>query len=285
MRVHYARRVRANLARIRLAGAVALASAGAITAIVGLSARAEAGGEPLLAPDLVTLAPKADELIVVAEAERTVLRLSNAISNRGAGPLEVFASATSRNCDGDGDPYNDRDASQRTYADTNVSGVYERGTDVPGLERLFGCMRYHALHDHWHVLNFALYQLRSEQTGKLVATTRKLGFCLGDNTPGLAQPGAAPEQVYPTGSTSPSGCTASTIQGLSIGWVDIYRYDVPGQALSLADAPAGRYCLISRTDPSDLLDETNEDNNVRRTRIALDPEELAVRKLGGHCRA
>ena len=268
-----------------MAAAVALASAGALVAIVGLASSAEAGGAPMLRPDLVTLAPKQEELVIVREADRTVLRLSNSVANRGDGPLEVFPSAASQNCDGDGDPYNDRDASQRTYADTNASGLYERGADATGFERLFGCMRYHAQHDHWHVLNFALYQLRSESTGKLVATTRKLGFCLGDNIAAFGDPGAASDQVYPSGAMTPSGCTASTVQGLSIGWVDIYRYDVAGQALSLARAPAGRYCLISRTDPNDLLDETDEENNVRRTRVAIDPEHFDVRKLGGHCRS
>ena len=45
----------------------------------------------------------------------------------------------------------------------------------------------------------------------------------------------------------------------------------------------GHYCLISRVDPLDVIDELNEDNNVRRVRVALRPHRLSVRKLTGRC--
>lgn len=272
----------ANPQRLRLAAGVALGSIAAVAGIVAVTARAE-GALPL-PPDLVPLSLDDEELVMAGFGERTALRFSSEVTNRGVGPLEVFASPASANCDGDGDPSNDRDASQRLFADTNFSGVFERGADAVARERHFGCMRYHPPHDHWHVLGFALYRLRSERSGRLVATTRKLGFCLGDNRPAFADPGAPAAQVYPAGSPDPRGCTETTIQGLSVGWADIYRYDVPGQAFHVAGLARGRYCLIARADPDDLLDEVDEGNNVRRTRIALDPKRPSVRKLNGGCR-
>ena len=118
-----------------------------------------------------------------------MLRLSNEIGNQSNGPLEVFPGAVSANCDGDGDPANDRDASQRIFADSNGSGLYEPGIDAIASERMFGCMRYHAAHDHWHVLDIARYELRREATGKLVAQSQKIGFCLTDTR--IAFPSAA----------------------------------------------------------------------------------------------
>ena len=91
-----------------------------------------------------------------------MFRFTNEIGNRGNGPLEIQPSAESLDCDGDGDPANDRDATQRVFADSNGTGLFERGTDGVAAERRFGCMRYHPAHDHWHVLDIATYELRRE---------------------------------------------------------------------------------------------------------------------------
>ena len=222
-----------------------------------------------LPPDLVTLSVGPDDLHLASEHGRRVLELSNEISNRGAGPLEVFPSAASANCDGDGDPANDRDASQRVFADSNGSGAFERGTDAVASERLFGCMRYHVAHDHWHVLDFARYELRSEATGKLAASTRKVGFCLGDNRRAFAGPLSPETPGLPLRLDDETPCDSMATQGLSVGWADIYLYYVPGQQIEIETVPDGRYCLVSRADPRDLLDELSELNNVRRTRIEL----------------
>ena len=142
-----------------------------------------------------------------------MLRLSNEIGNRASGPLEVFPSAISADCDGDGDPANDRDASQRIFADTNGSGGYEAGVDAVESERVFGCMRYHPAHDHWHMLDVARYELRREATGKLVADSRKVGFCLTDTRLAFPTPLTPQAATYPIGSAKPTGCDAISTQG------------------------------------------------------------------------
>ena len=270
--------------RVRLAAFVAAACVAATLAIIALSARAEAGGEAPLPPDLVTLALQPDDLLITVEKRKTMLRLSNEVANRGLGPLEVFPSPASLNCDRDGDPENDRNASQRLFSDSNGSGAFEAGADAVGAERLFGCMRYHPAHGHWHVLDFSRYELRSEKTGKLATTTRKVGFCLGDNRRAFTTPASPAVAAYPFGATSSTPCDGSATQGLSVGWADVYLFYVPGQELKINNLPNGRYCLISRVDPENLLVESNEENNVRRTRIDLRPRGLSVRKLDGRCR-
>jgi hypothetical protein len=47
---------------------------------------------------------------------------------------------------------------------------------------------------------------------------------------------------------------------------------------------AGRYCLISTGDPDSLLHESDNSNNVRRTRIELHPGKLTAKALPGRCR-
>ena len=267
----------------RPAAAIAAALLLAATAAIG-GPRAEAGaGAPLL-PDLVTLSIHGDELLVAHERGHVVLRLANEIGNRGDGPLEIFPSVASSDCDGDGGPSNDRDASQRVFEDTNASGVFERGVDAVASERRFGCVRYHPAHEHWHVLRSARYELRREPRGGLVASSRKLGFCHGDNRLAFPGPGTPAEPLYPFGSLAPRRCDASATQGISVGYADVYALDLPGQQLRIDDLSAGRYCLVSRADPDGLLEEVDERNNVRRTLIRLRPGSLGVRRLPGSCR-
>ncbi len=268
--------------RIRIAAAVVLAGAGGVFAVV--LAPGAAGGTAALTPDLLTLAVDEEQIFVTQEGSKTLLRLTTEVANVGNGPLEVFPSAVSANCDGDGDPANDRDASQRIFDDTNGSGGFEPGADGVASERLFGCMRYHAAHNHWHTLDFARYELRKDPSGKLVAGSRKVGFCLVDTRPVFPGPATPEHPRYPFGSTTEDvGCDQNATQGVSAGWADSYVFAVPGQQLDLTGLRRGHYCLISRADPLNLLEELNEENNVRRVRVALRPKRLSVRKLSGRC--
>jgi hypothetical protein len=271
------------LSRIGLAACTALGSSAAIALILAVASAS--GGPPALAPDLVTLAIKQENLVVAPDQTgRIVMRLSNEIGNRSNGPLEVFPGPASSDCDGDGDPVNDRDASQRIFADTNGSGGYEGGADAVESERGFGCMRYHPAHDHWHVLDIARYELRREATGELVAHSRKVGFCFTDTRLAFPSVVSPPAAIYPIGSAKPSGCDANSTQGISPGWADLYAFALPGQQLRVGGLPRGKYCLTSRADPLDLIEELDEDNNVRRVRLNLRPRKLRVRKLEGPCR-
>jgi hypothetical protein len=280
------------ISRVRIAAAVAIVSTAAITALVASSPPARAGAMLALSPDLVTMPIGDDDLLVERHGGKLLLRLSNEVGNVGLGPLEMFPSVASANCDGDGEPANDRDASQRIYADADGDGAFTAGVDGVGVERRFGCVRYHPAHDHWHVLEFAAYELRREPRpgvpgsgGRLVAGSRKVGFCVTDNRrafPGPAAPTVAAYPVYPGGNT---GCDSESIQGLSVGWADIYVLALPGQQLEITDLPGGRYCIVSTVDPANLLAEANEANNTRGARISLRPSRLSVRRLRGPCRA
>ncbi len=270
----------------RLGLAIIVTVAGAATAAVLLAVSStRVAAEPAgLPPDLVTLAVQQEDLLVEREGDRTLLRMTTEIGNRGNGPLEVYPSADSPNCDGDGAPDNDRDASQRVFSDSNGSGGFERGADSVAGERRFGCMRYHPAHNHWHVLDIASYELRREPTANLVARTRKVGFCLTDARPAFASPITPANAAYPINPPGSVGCTAVATQGVSPGWADAYALALPGQELDVSGLPRGQYCLTTRADPTGVIEELEEDNNVRRVRLALRPAKLGVRKLAGPCR-
>jgi hypothetical protein len=240
---------------------------------------------PALPADLVTMRIDPEDLVVIEEDGRIVLRMTTEVANRGPGPLEVFPSQTSADCDGNGSLENDRTTFQRTFADTNGSGAFEPEADGVYSEREFGCMKLHPAHGHWHVLDFARYELRREPRGRLVANSRKVGFCLTDYRIAYPGPGAPQSPRYPFDSGLQTGCDQQATQGISVGWVDSYPFALPGQQLDVTDLRRGRYCLSMLADPLDQLSESDARGNERRARIALRPRKQSVRRLQGACRS
>ena len=230
-----------------------------------------------LLPDLITRPHS--ELYV----QGNMLRLSNTIANRGTGPLEIYPEPTAGDdCDGDGDPANDRRAFQRTFRDSGNSfslGYFLRGQDNWSSARPIGCMIYHPAHSHWHFQDFSLYVLRQESTGLVAGRSVKVSFCVIDTDHLFPGYRGSPGSSYYGG----DGCGPSSVEGMSIGWADTYGASLAGQSLVISGLPPASYCLISRADPVDRLHEANEANNGRATRILLDPGEQSVQVLPGAC--
>lgn len=261
----------------RLAAPVAAATAILALAAVTMAPGAGAGTNPRLLPDLITMKVTQDDLLL----DGAKLRLSNEIGNRGRGPLEIYPSPGSNNCDGDGNPGNDRDVYQRIFHDSNGDGVFHRSQDTGSEHHLFGCEQYHPAHHHWHVLDFSRYKLVRKKTGRTVATSTKIGFCIIDTDHAFGGlPGSPSQGHYPAGTED---CAADSVDGLSVGWADTYGSYLPGQELSVTGLHHGRYCLVSTADPLNLLRESNNSNNARRTLIALRPAKHVVKRVRSGC--
>ena len=216
-----------------------------------------------------------------------VLRFSNSVVNRGAGPLELapHGAIGGDDCHGDGSvdidgdnvpDDNDQLVDQVIYADTNDSGAFDR--DDAEVERQpAGCHYYHPAHHHWHYDDFAKYQLNPLAGGAPVTAARKISFCLVDTihpAPALA---GSPTDPYYTG----SGCAEQLgVTGISVGWGDIYVYALPGQRLNVTGVPPGNYCLLSTADPDDKLLESDNGDNSRGVAVHLNPSAGKLRQLG-----
>jgi lysyl oxidase len=262
---------------------LAVAAAMVIFLVTTMAPPASAGSHSRLLPDLVTMKIGQQDIALHPSGEKLFLRLSNEIGNQGRGPLEIYPSAQSSNCDRDGDPDNDRDTYQRIFLDSNGDRRFVRAQDAQSEHHLFGCERYHAAHGHWHLLDFSRYKLVREKTGHTVTRSTKIGFCIIDTDrafPGLA--GSPASGYYPAGS---GDCDEDSIDGLSVGWADTYGYFLPGQYLNVTGLGRGRYCLVSTADPDNLLRESNNSNNARRTRIALHPVKQTVKRRPEPCRS
>jgi lysyl oxidase len=266
----------------RLATLIVAAATSVVVAGATMVAGAGAGSQPRLLPDLVTLRVSQDDLDLEPRGEKLLLRLTNEIGNKGRGPLEIYSSESSNDCDGDGNPANDRDAYQRIFLDSNADNVFDREQDIASAAVLVGCNRYHPAHNHWHLLNFSRYKLVRERNGHTVVRSTKIGFCIVDqDRPFAGLPGSPLEGYYPAGSAD---CYADSIDGISVGWSDTYFYTVPGQQLNVTGLPRGRYCLVSTADPANRLRESDNSNNVHRALISLDPAKRTVKRQADPCR-
>jgi Lysyl oxidase len=203
---------------------------------------------------------------------RTVIRNITKTGNAGPGPLELAAVAPEQDipadCNGDGNPANDVMVKERIYTDANGDGVYQRSVDTTATSSLVGCRYYHAIHKHYHLERFVSFHLVDAATGLLVGGNNKVSFCISDSNPfDLALPGAPSGQYY-----SPAACTPrDTVTGVSIGWADTYGWKIQGQEIDVTGLPAADYCVVTVSDPANLIVESNEANNFRAVRYRIDP--------------
>ena len=256
-----------------------------------------AGGDPCgetdaLCPDLETVSPGDDWLELRRtgkNGQRLLLRLSNKIGNRGAGPLEMREAATTpQECiDQSPDPNPDfnRGVVQRIYEDTadaDSVGWFDRVdeggsyTDYP-----VGCYFFHDVHNHWHFQDFSEYTLERLDGSELGEST-KVGFCVLDqDQPFDPDPVGTPQHGhYPTGGGCNNPDDPVGSQGLSIGYADIYTYFTPGQTIDITGIRRGKYCLVSTANPLPRLYESDASDlsNERRVKIQIKPRENLVRE-------
>jgi len=144
------------------------------------------------------------------------------------------------------------------------SGPVTQGTQIvwrkdgTTCEHIAGYFVFHPSHHHWHVNDFAAYELRKDDpfTGQLMAKSDKVSFCLIDIT-SLRGYANAPRQVD-------ADClNQEGVQGISVGFADVYDSFLPDQWIDVDQAgpntvPAGEYFLVNVADPDSLLIETSD---------------------------
>lgn len=226
--------------RIQIKGSTG--GTGDFTLTWGISGGANA---PML-PDIISVASQADGFMYgwimdqSAVPGRTLLRVSTATANVGAGALELRG--TSANAT----------VMQRVF---NVNGTW---TDRPA-----GTFTFHPGHQHLHFEEWLQFHLRSVTAGNgvggIVAAGDKTSFAIFDlDDHNLSLPGAPQSQVYDGG---------GFLQGISVGWRDIYDKSLQDQWIDVTNVPPGQYWLESVVDPENRILEGDETNNVTRILI------------------
>ncbi len=193
------------------------------------------------------------------------LRFQSELWNAGDGPLEMRPDTPP----GGAQTY----AYQRLYThDANGNLVFAR-------EHFAGVFAYHERHKHWHLGDFAGYQLRSAAGDgsvgdSVVASSNKVSFCLVDDDsidPDLEH--AAEKKAY-------NKCGQGSTQGISVGWGDVYEGFLPGQALDISAVEDGDYWLLVTADPTNILLETDDGNNTSAVKLRISGMNVAVLEGG-----
>jgi hypothetical protein len=141
-----------------------------------------------------------------------------------------------------------------------------------------GSFEFHSGHDHWHFDNFAAYELRNVASdgsvgATVLASSPKVSFCLLDSWLGDSSLEHTGAQTYVT-------CSQGGVQGISVGWADIYTRDLPGQNLDITALPNGTYWLLIWADPRNAIAEGMEANNLSGTKFRLRDRRITILQYG-----
>jgi hypothetical protein len=204
-------------------------------------------------PDLRTL--PAYDLRVVADDQKGTrhLMFSNSIWNAGDGPLEFRGSV------------NHQDMTAEVY-----QILYEDGE--PAEEIPMGNFYYSESHNHWHWEGFSTYEIWSiAEDGaldELLAESGKVGYCIRDDS---RVNSFNVDFDHPDILEGPNYTVCGTrVQGLSVGWVDTYAFNTPGQSIEITGIPEGLYALRSVADPEGEIMEIDKENNEAITYFQLE---------------
>lgn len=205
----------------------------------------------LLLPDGVQAPP---EQVYVRGDE---LRFNSVVGNRGSAPLQL---ALHRGP-------NDE------LSDTNQVMFYEDGTATE--QPLQGELRLDARadHSHLHFDDFVFFQLYKAGAGDRpdiaageIDKGVKQSFYITDvqQYPDVpAENLAAASKLSARGRVDRDALPADVMQGISVGWADVYGSGLEGQSLNVKDAAPGRYVLRQTFDPNDQVKEADERNNTQ----------------------
>jgi hypothetical protein len=224
------------------------------------------------------------ETEIAEDGARKCLRFEQILANVGKGPMELryridpLAEI--------GAPLPGADDSQLTVLNQPMDQRIYR-SDGTWHDRLADHYEFHPAHFHFHYNNFALSKLwQSDATGarlgsEPVEQTKKLGFCLIDVENvwfGLKGDAAHTFKFCPPNPDEPDEVS---VNGISLGWADVYNYDLDGQYIEISNVPDGFYLLETIVDPGGTLLETSEADNNVFLHIQLCQGGTAVEIVGG----
>ena len=242
--------------------------------LLPVSAVAAPRGSTGLLPDLRTVVPTHLQLVNAGQQE--ILRFSNGIANTGPGPWALRPEpsldvAREQNLSTVAAVQELRDANAYYACGTQPKNVTECYNVVS--ERVAGQFEFHVAHNHWHIGDVALFEVRKgSPTGPIVGgNSIKTTFCLidwyklSDNAP-------TSERVF-------FDCFAS-FQGISTGWVDQYHQSTEGQQLNLTGVPdAEDYYLVSTANYAGVFTEADTTNNSAWVKFSLLTDSKGNRKI------
>jgi hypothetical protein len=134
---------------------------------------------------------------------------------------------------------------------------------------LVGEMTYHPEHFHFHLDQYAVYELQpANGSGAAGRIGQKTSFCIMDTTRLDASLGPR-RGAYST--------CSNRVQGMSQGWGDRYGWQLAGQEIDVTGLPEGLYRLTITIDPQHKLRETTTADNTSSVLVELAGGTVTVR--------
>ncbi len=240
-------------------GALALGAAPSADAALDCSA-----GTTELLPDLRAF--PASDLSITSRGKSQRLRFTTMSGNYGPGPLVLR-----------GGEIVSGKSKQRVYQRVYKQPCYDPN-DTNYTESLVGEFVYHPQHRHFHLENYARYELIPDSgQASLRRTSTKTSFCI-QNT--LQIPG------FTDGDPNKGGyflACNGTLQGMSRGWADKYGASLAGQEIDITGIPAGDYRLVISVNPEQRVHEADFSsssslpaNNVSSVHVHLENGIVAI---------
>jgi hypothetical protein len=118
---------------------------------------------------------------------------------------------------------------------------------------------------HLFLVGIGEYRIRTVTAGNgvgpVVASQIKTSYGLFDSDAyDIGLPGAPDNEHY---------VGADQYLGISVGWADVYPWWFAGQYIDVTGLPDGQYWLEAEVDPNNLLEESDETNNITRVLVNL----------------
>ncbi|MFD1524347.1 lysyl oxidase family protein [Pseudonocardia yunnanensis] len=211
-----------------------------------------------LLPDLVML--PLTEFRLAQDNGRPTLRFSALAKNIGEGPFELTGSRP-------GTGTTDMDVIQTVHhADGGKETI---PTDAVMHFSVFDD------HDHFHVQDFEGYWLAPVGVAA-AGRGNKEGFCIEED---LRQDGQVPKGYGDCGEDHPELLTVQ--QGLAVGWVDRYAWNLEGQFVYLDGLTLpGEFCVSATADPRSFFTEETRSNNTTSVSVRISKMSVDVIKKG-----
>lgn len=245
-----------------VAGGTAVVAVVAVFGLGSAAAQPSAVAASDTPPDLA-MAPLTNLQIQRTNDGHRLLRYSATIVNLGAGPFEARGQRPNT-----GTP--EMSVRQRIY---DSAGSYR---DVPTTATMFWAGDGH---NHWRVRDLESGDLVRLDNGVKQGALAKHGFCFSDNVAyALSTAGALPAPVYTSCGTDPN--LLSVAMGLSVGWGDLFSWNIAFQYIDITSVTAGRYRLIATADAPNFFVESNDGNNGSWVDLQLKAHGNGLKILG-----
>ena len=215
----------------------------------------------LLCPDLRMARPSEMYIDTLTRPGRVLLRATNNIRSRGAGPAEIRGVRITRR-------------SMRV-----IQRIHRRGGGKLAI-RTTGRLDFYPIpgqYRYWKYRDAARFEVWTVGgSGKPLRRIRvgpKLHYCLRDLERTQPGPTSPPNRVYPACSQDPN--RRSVVLGTSVGWSDIYPSTYHQNWINVTGL-RGCYAFFHVADPKNHIRELNERNNKARVFVKL-PSARVVR--------